>query len=831
MEKDTLVEVSFGEWLRRRRKAAGLTQKQLALQINCSTSELKKLEAEVRRPSAQIVERLAEIFHIAHDERITFLRFARGDWDAAPVGVIENLSWRTSIESPRSNLPSSLTSLIGREQELTRLGEYLSDPGIRLVTLIGPPGIGKTRLSVEVGRESLSDFPNGVFFVSLASLDNPNLVGSTIVQTLGLAEKKSRLPIERLKDGIGDKQMLLVLDNVEHLLEGTATLASELLSACSHLKILATSREALRVPGEWLFPVPVLSIPTTKQLQSIDMETALQFEALTLFAERTRAARPDFALNADNIHAVANICAQLDGLPLAIELIAARIRWMSPQTIFERLSGQFTLYADGMRAVSARQKTLHNAIVWSYNLLSPEEQNLFAGLSVFSGGFTLHAAESIFSRTSTTKTVSDLISSLLDKSLLQGTLDESGEPRFTLLVTIQQFALDHLRRMGSEEEIRSWHLAYFLELAEQAYQKMYGPDQFKWLDRLELEHDNLRVAWDYAIASNAEFAFRLVPPMDSFWAMRGKSSEGQEWMTKLLPLTEQWRHSTRLPRVLVSAARLELTQSNIVEARRLLEEALPLARRSEDASVIARTLLRLGRTLHLQHEYDAARPFIEESLFIYQGLQDQWGIATAMFRLAALNVDQGHHAEAEDLYAKSLAKYRLLGDKYSEAYVLNFWGELARLQGNYEHAVKFYEEAMEIFREHRNPALVFPLYNLAWVSLHAGYHHQAWALFEESLELVKEVNDKDGIACCLGGFAGVLGTIGKLEEAARLFGTVESLDESIGIAVRVDPSDQREFDYYIGAVRGQLDAAAFEKAWQEGRAMTMEQAIAYARIT
>jgi len=324
-----LVEVSFGEWLKRQRNGRGLTQEQLAQQIGCAAITLRKIESEERRPSAQIIERLSEILHISPDEQTAFLRFARGDWKSAPAVESADSPWHPSDLSPLSNLPASATSLIGREQDVAIVCEYLSRDDVRLVTLIGPPGIGKTRLSIEGARQSLHNFPDGVVFVALAPLDDSTLIAFTLAQTLGYVGVKNLSTSEQLRDGIGDKQMLLVLDNCEHLVEGIAALASDLLSVCPHLKILTTSRESLRAPGEWQYSVPTLNVP--KENSVMDLETASQFPALILFAERARAVRSDFTLNADNLQPVASICAQLDGLPLAIELIAARIRLMSPR--------------------------------------------------------------------------------------------------------------------------------------------------------------------------------------------------------------------------------------------------------------------------------------------------------------------------------------------------------------------------------------------------------------------------------------------------------------------------------------------------------------------
>jgi predicted ATPase/transcriptional regulator with XRE-family HTH domain len=827
MEKDT--SVSFGEWLRRRRKAAGLTQKDLAWKISCSTSELKKLEAEERRPSVPMVERVAEIFNIPSRERAAFLRFARGDWQSAPAGTIEDIPWRASPRSTRSNLPASLTSLIGREDELAQLGAYLSDPGIRLVTLIGPPGIGKTRLSMEAAHQALSGFPDGVFWVALAPLEDPGQVAPTVVQTLGFAEMKNRDSLERLKEGIGDKHMLLVLDNVEHLIGGVANLLPDLLSACPLLKILTTSREALRVPGEWLYPVPVLKIPSGAQLHSVDLVVLSQFSALRLFAERARAVRPDFALHADNVESVGRICTQLDGLPLAIELIAARIRLMAPEALLQRLSGPFTLSADGMRAVSIRQKTLHHAIAWSYELLSAEEQKLFAGLSIFAGGFMLEAAESIFSRTATTKSVSDLVASLLDKSLIQRTLDEQGAARFHMLVTIQQFALDHLHRVSEETEIRSWHLAYFVDLAEQASEKMHGPDQFKWLDRLDVEHDNLRTAWDWAIESDSGSALRLASALLDYWLVRGNLSEGRRWLAQLLEQTGEWGQTARLAQVLGIAGRLAHAQMDYVAAQRLLEQALPIARRADYKNEIAFVLLWLGRTLGRQRDHQSARFLMAECLKLYQELQDEWGIAWAMFGLGDTAYYQGHYAEAEEWNLQSLTAFLKLGDRFNAAYVLNGLGEVSRLQDNYEKAGKYYEESLGIYRELQSrAALAPPMINLAWVCLRLGDPEKAKAFFQESLKLFKAEDKKIGMTHCLPGLAGVLGITGKPEPAARLFGAMEALLEGLEMTGQLDPPDQKELDHYVAEVRSQLDPEVFAKSWSEGRAMTMEQAIAYA---
>jgi predicted ATPase/DNA-binding XRE family transcriptional regulator len=442
---------SFGEWLRYKRKAHDLTREGLAERVGYSVATIRKLEAEERRPSAQLVERLADLVNMPSEERTTFLRFARGhwqaagDWQSAPSVQSEPAPWRNLPPSPRSNLTTPTTSLIGREKELAAVHQYLLRADIRLITLIGPLGIGKTRLSIEAARGALLHFPDGVFFIALAPLNDPSLIASAILQTLGFGEMGDHLPLQRVKEGIGDKQMLLVLDDLEHLIEDVAPLVYELLLVCPRLHILTTSREALHIPGEWSYSVPPLAAPN--DADSIQMDTSAEFPALTLFAERARAVQADFALDANNIHAVASICTRVDGLPLAIELMAARIRLMSAETLLARMNGQFVLSTDGVRAVPDRQKTLANAIDWGYNLLSTGEQKLLARLSVFDGSFDLEAVETICAGQDAGKAL-ELLGQLVNKSLV-ATRHEPGQGvRYYLLKIIRQYARAKLEQWG-----------------------------------------------------------------------------------------------------------------------------------------------------------------------------------------------------------------------------------------------------------------------------------------------------------------------------------------------------------------------------------------------
>lgn len=740
---------SFGEWLKRQRKAGGWTQEQLARQLSCSTITLRKIEAEERRPSAQIVERLAEILRIPSNERNAFLHFARGDWKSAPAGQIEDAPWRLSSGFPRSNVPVPPTALIGREQEITDLRAYLFDPGTRLVTLIGPPGIGKTRLSVEVAREVRPDFTHGVFFVALGPLEDPNLVASIISQTLGLRETQNQPPLEKLKAGIGDKQIFVILDNVEHLIGEVATLVSELLLTCPHLKIFTTSREALRVPGEWLYPVPSLDVP--EESLSTGLETASHFAALRLFAERARAVRPDFALNAGNIQAVTSICAQLDGLPLAIELIAARTRLLSPESLLERLDDQVTLYADGMRATPARQKTLHNAITWSYNLLSREEQEVFVRLSVFSGGFTLEAAESMFSHAITNKPVSELITLLLDKSLLQRASDREarGAPRFSMLVTIQQFALESLRRAQAEAETRDRHFAYFLGFAERADQYLHGPEQVEWLDDLEMELDNFRSALSWSMDKpSAEPALRLAGALGTFWSLRAYWSEGANWLDQAL--SKAWQENNQLEKLARSRAlyhRADLAHQldQLDTLKTSAEAALALSREVEDHWGVAYSRAMIGVYLRRTGEPLASKEHFEQSLNEFHNLNDVWAESFVLVWLAGISWMLGTtRAEYLAMKQRGIACARRSGDRdllarWLDDSALDFLAER-----NWDQAENLVNEAEQVFAEIGSASGTNLLHiHRAMILLGRGNYEAARAILQKSLEYFLQAGEKN----------------------------------------------------------------------------------------
>ena len=825
-----MATVSFGEWLRRQRKARGLTQDQLALQISCSTSALKKIEAEERRPSTQIVEQLADFFDIPQVDRAAFLRFARGDWQSTPIEIKRALPWHTSTEPPLSNLPARLTSLIGREREIADVYEYLSKVDIRLVTLIGPPGIGKTRLSIEVARGAVSEFPGGVFFVALAPLEDPNLIAPTICQTLGFAEAIDQYPLRRLEKGIGEKKLLLVLDNVEHLIEETATLVSNLLSACPDLKILATSREALRVQGEWLYPVPTLKVPNVNS--SIDMESVSQFSALTLFVERARAVRSDFVLNTNNVKTIALICTRLDCLPLAIELIAARARFMSPQTLLTKLNDQFVLSADGVRAVSARQKTWHNAISWSYNLLAEPERILFRRLAIFAGGFTLEAAKVVCGLDELDgKDIFDLLGRLIDKSLVvvEG-VTTHNETRYYLLETIREYALEKLKKSDEMMSLCLRHLTFFAEMVAEAEGNFKGALQAGWYYRLDREVDNLRAALTWFEGTNyAEIRLRFAAGLWRYWKSRGQSSEGRRHLQRTLEGLPPGpaRQTAACARALTAVGSLAYYEGDFSYSEQSRKDALAIFQNLGDHVGIADCLNGLGNIAISQGNYDAARRFYEESLTLRRDLGDAWGVARLLGNLGLLAYFQMDYAQAYSLHSESLTLFRELRDDEGIANELVNLGDVALHQAELSSALAFYTESAATSGGLKDQwGFAYAIMGIANVALEQGDVSKASSLYRECLSLFHDESDYIGLPYALESMAALALTKSQPEKATRIFGAADALRKRTNSPMPLPNSST--YQKHISLLQGQLDRSKFEAAMEEGRAMAMEKAIAYA---
>ena len=693
---------------------------------------------------------------------------------------------RTLDASP-NNLPTQLTSFVGREREAAEAERLLGTT--RLLTLTGAGGAGKTRLALKVAADLLEAYPDGVWLVELAALADPALVPQTVASALGLFEQPSRPLIQTLADFLKPRTLLLVLDNCEHLVEACAALADGLLRACPQLRIMATSREALGIAGETAWRLPSLSLPDPRHLPPT--ESLTQYEAVRLFIERALAAQPTFAVTNQNAPAVAQLCHRLDGIPLAIELAAARVKALTVEQIAARLDDRFRLLTGGSRTALPRQQTLRAAIDWSYALLSEPERVLLRRLSVFAGGWTLEAAEAVCSGDGLEDfEVLDLLCQLVDKSLVLAD-EQDGEARYGLLETVRQYAQDRLLEAGEAEIVRERHRDWFLELVEQAEPRLEGPEQAFWFERLETEHDNLRAAldWSQADPAGAEAGLRLAGPLWWFWVLRGHGREGRERLTALLARAPG--STLARAKALEGLGNLVFGQGDYDEARGLVEESLAVSRELGDQRSIAIALAQLGRVAAGWGDYAEATRVLEESRALFGELGTESGLPFPVACiLGDIARDQGDAGRARELYEQALVEARGRGDKHATAYVLRGLGYLLRARGDAE---------------------------------------QAEGLFKESLALVWEL--KDQRCACLGieGLARATAGQGRAERTTRLFGIAEALRELVG--TRLLPTERAGYEHDLAAVRAELGEEAFVEAWAEGLAMSVEQAIAYALET
>jgi predicted ATPase/transcriptional regulator with XRE-family HTH domain len=820
------VETSFGRWLRARRRALDLTQQDLARRVGCAIVSIQKLEADERRPSRLLAERLADGLMVAAEDRAALITLARAEpyRDSAPAPAVEHPL--RAPQRPPTSLPAPLTRLIGRKQDIAAVRNTLLRGETRLLTLTGPPGIGKTSLSLAVAREVHPAFSDGTSFVALAPLGDPVLVLAAIAQTLGVKETAGRPLLATLKAALQGQRRLLVLDNFEHLLDA-APLVVELLEACGGLKALVTSRAALHVRGERLYAVPPLLLPDLTQIPATVV--LARTPAVALFVERAQAVLPDFRLTAQNAAAVAAICVRLDGLPLAIELAAARIRLFSPEALLARLDQRLTLLTGGGRDLPARHQTIRGAIDWSYHLLDAAEQALFGRLGVFVGGCTLQAATAVCkAMNDLSMDVMDGVASLVDKSLLRLEAGADGEPRVLMLETIREYALEWLVTRGEAEALRERHLAYYLALAEAAEPQLYGPEQQLWLNRLEEEHDNIRAAigWS-ATTGDTEIGLRIAGALSLFWEIHGYLNEGRTWLGTLLSRSAAMEPTAARAKALNAAGDLALNVYDIASARLLFEESLAIRQALGDTNSRAYALKGLGEVARLQGNSTQAEALFQESLPLFRELGEAVSMAWVLIGLGNLALNQGDIVAARAYHEESLAIHRASGDKRSMSAALNRLGEVARSQGDYQQAAMYYNESLNIAQElsHKS-GMAIAFQNLAHVAQHQGDAAQAVAQFRAGLALAQELGLKELIAACFAGLAGVAAAEGQSERAGQLFGASEALLDGIGATL--EPADQADYDRSVAMTRAQLGEEAFAAAWATGSALPLEQAIAYA---
>lgn len=727
-----------------------------------------------------------------------------------------------SLDAFPHNLPVQLTRFIGRRREMADVEERLVQT--HLLTLTGAGGSGKTRLALQVGADLLGAYRDGVWLVELASLADPSLVPQGIASVLNLREERNRPVLHTLVDYCKPRQMLLVLDNCEHLIAACATAAEALLRACPNLRVLTTSREPLGVAGEVTWPVPSLSLPERGLLPPID--TLLHYESVRLFVERAAAMQPGFSLTSQNAPAVVQVCQRLDGIPLAVELAAARVKVLSVEQIADRLDDRFQLLTAGSRTAMPRHRTLRGTMDWSHDLLSEQERTLWRRLSVFAGGFTLAAAESVCAGGSIAGAqVLALLSQLVDKSLVAAE-DQGQEKFYKCPETIRQYGAEKLRESGEEAGLRQRHRDWYLALIEGVAPKLQGPEQGAWLQRLEQEHDNLRAAlhWSRQPAER-EAALRLVAGLWWFWYVRGHIGEGSSWLEAVL--AEAKAPVPARAEALRGAGMLAREQGDYDRAEALGEESLALSRQLGDLASVSKSLNNLGIVALGRGRYDRAESLYLESLAIVRAFGNQYGMARALGNLgyAALELEQ--YDKAHERFAESLRLSRAIGDTQSLAMTLNFLGLVDQRQGNPDRAEQRHREALELARQlGDNRTIARVLFSLGGLALAQNDGSGARALLGECLVLRQQLLDREGAVACLEALAGLAGRQGQPVRAARLLGAAAALRLEIGAPV--PPDDEALVQTSTAAARGVLGPEAFAVEWAQGQRLTLDQAIAYA---
>jgi len=730
------------------------------------------------------------------------------------------------VEIRPTNLPVSRTGFVGREKEAAAAKELLLRQDVRLVTVTGPGGIGKTRLAVEVANGLIEWFPGGIHFVPLSPLSDPGLIASAIIQTLGIWEAGGQSPLEILKKNLQDSfsaPMLFLLDNFEHLVRGSAVV-SELLTMGPNLKILVTSRAALHVYGEREFPVPPLALPDSLSAPSVEILSSCP--AVALFVQRAVAAKPDFELNRENANAVTEICARLDGLPLAIELAAARVKVLSPSSLLTRLESRLQVLTGGARDLPQRQQTLRAAMDWSFDLLSGAEQKLFRRLSVFVGGCTLESAEAVCdTKGDLDLDVLDGMASMVDKSLLQQTEQANGESRFAMLETIREYASEKLEASGEKSLTKRAHAAYCLVLAEEDATEQGGVKGAERLESFALEHDNIRAALDWLTETgDAEWGLRLGAALFRFWETREYLAEGRDSLGKLLKLAGATSPTKARERALFAAGVLAIAQGDYAAGSSLMRESLDIARQLGDGQGVAVSLNALAVIARDRGDVSMAHSLFEESLVQWRELGDLKAVARSLSNLASVVKLQANYSLASSLYGECLSIFRGLGDRTGVAWSLNYQGDVARDQGDSAAARTLYEQSLAIFRELGDRwGIAGILADLGSLAREQRDYPRAHSLYRESIIIFEELDHKRGMARLLECFACSEAAQDHAERALRLAGAAAALRQNIGVPLT--PAEQVKLEASLDPARSGLSNAAGATAWLEGWALPVEKAI------
>jgi len=754
-------------------------------------------------------------------------------------------------ELPPANLPQQLSAFIGRETELTELRSILNDH--RFLTLTGTGGVGKTRLALELANRVFTEFDDGVGWIELATLTDPEGIAGHVAEGLGIPVLPSMQPMEALQLALREKRLLLILDNCEHLINAASDFIEQLLAAAPRVTILATSREVLNIEGEISWRVPGLSVP-----KATEDEHAAEYEAIQLFAERGRAANSDFRLTAANRLAVIEICRSLDGIPLAIELAAARTKVFTAEQIATRLSDRLNLLSAGPRHARPRHQTLRATIEWSYDLLSETEQASFSRYSVFSGGFSLQAAEAVAEGS----TAVDDLTRLIEKSLLL-LEDHDGDGRYRMLETLRAFGQERLHELPFVADVRRRHFAYFSALVLGAQSYLKGSEQADWLDLLDLEYDNIRAALDWGLSERTADGLRLAHDLADFWEMRARTAEGQRWLSHY---TEQAPANAELAAALVALGRLEIDQGKLVSAEQRLIRAIEIARKEVDSPVEAAALNNLGNLAFLQGDFDLALQRYEASLAIRRELGDDAGVSATLSNLGNVARAINRFDEAVARYEQSMEIDRRLGDQVGVSTTLNNLGLVAQARGDVDSARQQFEQSLRLKRSLGDKhGIALTLHNLGLVAQYSGDMPTARQLYAESLALRREIGDRagaamilnnlaflahsqgdsstarkhfaealgtfsevgmrEGVLSCLEGLGQIAAETGDGARAAMLFGAVAAMRETLGMPLPENELPAHEAR--LASLRAEL-GDDFEVLWVQGRTSTQEQAIGIA---
>jgi predicted ATPase/DNA-binding SARP family transcriptional activator/DNA-binding CsgD family transcriptional regulator len=741
--------------------------------------------------------------------------------DARPIGS-------PPAEVPgavKHNLPAPRTSFVGRESEMMEVKRELSMT--RLLTLTGAGGTGKTRLALEVAHDLAGAYSDGVWLVELAGLSEDNLVPQVVAGVIGVPERPGQPLTDSLAEYLRAKSLLLVLDNCEHLAKSVAHLIDPLLDSCPRLRVLTTSREALGLAGEVVWRLPALSMPGTDRLPAPGEMT--RYEAVRLFAERARLRLPAFKLTQENALAVAEVCRKLEGIPLAIELATARMGALSVGQISERLEDPLGLLTSGGRTAVSRQQTLRGTLDWSHELLSESEQTLFGRLSAFAGGWTLEAVEEVGSGDGLEKgDILDLLSGLVEKSLVVAKMRDEDRVRYRMLEPVRQYALEKLEEGGEGEKVRRRHAECFLALANEAEPALWGPEGEAWVERLETEHSNMRAALSWSTErAEADMGLRLGAALWPFWDRQGYISEGRKWLEEALA-RDSWTSAAVRAKALEGSGWMAYFQGDIRQSAAAAEEGVQLSVRAEiERSLAASLRVILGFTAEMQGDFERATELHEEALALSREAADKRAIANSLLGLGGVWSFRGDHKRATELLEEGVALAREVGDAVILARLVLSLGYEVLLEGDYDRGAALSEEAATLFRERGHKSgLEFALDNLGEAALLQGDHQRARMYYEESLVVCKQLGNKWVASRSLEGLACISGAEGAYERASKLFGAAEALGEAVGL--QPTPVEDALRERYLPMTRSRLNETAWQGEWAQGRAMSIEEAIGYA---